>query len=139
MTPEELAKYRAEKVEKEQRAAAEQERRADAERSQFQSDTDAAKAAIGQKIIPYLNRVKTAMNGAITFAPMVNTDHEPVGVDLRMDNRKASIKMFGSTFQCYIDSRRPPYGAIPFTGIRSIADITDDKLGQFIKAMIDTD
>jgi hypothetical protein len=38
-----------------------------------------------------------------------------------------------------MDSRRPPYGPIPFTGIRSIADITDDKLGQFIKAMIDTD
>ena len=95
--------------------------RADAERSQFQSDTDAAKAAIEEKIIPYLNRVKTAMDSAFTFAPLVNADHEAIGVGLRMDNRKATIQMFGSTFQCYVNSLRPPYGAIPFTGIRSVA------------------
>ena len=139
MTPEELAEYRNEKLAKEEKEAQERRRIAEIERIKRESEEAAAKAVIDDKIVPFLDKVQVAMGGELTFRRKVDTGDWVIGLLILVDGRRASIDLYGSGFQLYTQSRRPSHKSIPFRGIRSAADVTDERLGQFIKFVLDSE
>lgn len=87
-------------------------------------------------IVPYLQRVKSAMNGALVVSVARDTDNKIAGVNLQLDGRAAKIALYGSSLQFAIQSRTFKSDFDPYAPIRSAADVSEESLGQFIKALM---
>jgi len=82
MTPEELAKYRAEKREKEKQAAEARKRAEEAEENGRANRAHLAETVLREQIIPYFGQVKTAMVQGFSYEIVQNTQNEVVGVNI---------------------------------------------------------
>ena len=138
MTPEELAKYRAEKLEMERKEDEEKKRLHNDEQAQRAAADSEMIEAVKDKMLPYLEKVKTAMGGALTVSITRDTENTISSIDLSLDGRAAMIRRYGSHLQVNIKQRRPPYDVVPYSGLRHASDISEENLGLFIKALIDT-
>jgi hypothetical protein len=135
MTPEELAKYRADKLEKEK--ASEEARKADvsARRDRILSQNSAAELAL-EEIIIYLDQVKIAMSPSFSYKPFRDTSNRIAGFDLTLGAVTVEMRKdtSGSISASTRDTNRERKA---FTFIRSASDLTEDNLSRLVKAMID--
>jgi membrane protein involved in colicin uptake len=136
MNPDELARIRAEKLERERKETEEHKRAEASQKAARDADAAAAKDALANTIVPYLERVKSAMNGALVVGVTRDTDNQIAGVNLQLDGRAAKIGLYGSSLQFAIQSRTYRSDFDPYAPIRSAADVSEEGLGQFIKALM---
>jgi hypothetical protein len=134
MTPEELAKYRSEKLARDRKAEEARKAAVLAERDRVLAQNAAAEHAL-EATIPYLNQVKGAMSPSFTFKPIRDTSNHMVGVELNLDGVNAEIEKDPSG--AISASIRGAGGANPFALIRSAGDLTEDNLSRLVKTMID--
>jgi hypothetical protein len=138
MTPEELAKYRTEKLRKENAAAAQKKADEQADRERISNkNLDAAKA-LTEKVIPYLNKAKAAIS-SLEFAPIKDTSSEIVAINLRLGKAAAHIQKSPHGDITAATNYKLGQSPQPFVAIRSIDDLTDEKLGLLIKSLIDAE
>jgi Mg-chelatase subunit ChlI len=76
MTPEELAKYRSEKLQKSQKEEEDRKRVEDEQKARYVSDIAPLRSALQQIALPYLQNVALAMSGALKVTPVRDTDGE---------------------------------------------------------------
>lgn len=136
MTPEELAKYRSEKLQKAQQDEEARKRVQEEQKAQYASEIDALRAALADRILPYLQTVGKAMDGALNATPVRSTDGELVGIDVILDGRRGDIRLAGSTLQAY--TKHPMTSQhLAYTKLRTAEDVTDDNISGFIKFLMD--
>jgi hypothetical protein len=138
MTPEELAKYRQQKVDLERKEQEERQRLQDDAIARRAADEAAAQKAIAEEAVPYLLEVKAAMGNGLTFNVISDTNGQIHGLDMRVDNRGGQIRIVGSSVQAGVLGRvSREYHA--FNKIRAPQDITRGNIGEFIKFVMDND
>jgi hypothetical protein len=99
MTPEELAKYRAEKREKEKQAAEARKRAEEAEETGRANRAHLAETVLREQIIPYLGQVETAMVQGFSYEIVQNTQNEVVGVNISLDGISGKISVVGGSYR----------------------------------------
>jgi hypothetical protein len=136
MTPEELAKYHADKIEREKAAEAQKKAGLAAERERVANQNSVAEKAL-EATVPFFTKTRTAMGNSFEFALLRDTSKKIAGINLRLDKANAEIK-------------KSPVGGISVTvrtlgrgsariynHITTSGDLTDENLGQLIKTLID--
>ena len=99
MTPEELAKYRAEKREKEKQAAEARKRTEAAEETGRAKRAHLAETVLREQIIPFFDQVKTAMVQGFSYEIVQNTQNEVVGVNISLDGISGKISVVGGSYR----------------------------------------
>lgn len=136
MTPEELAKYRAEKREKEKQAAEARKRAEEAEETGRANRAHLAETVLREQIIPYLGQVKTAMVQGFSYEIVQNTQNEVVGVNISLDGISGKISVAGGSYQVQLqDPKTARYDTYPDLGAPE--DVSEASLGNLLKALID--
>lgn len=134
MTPEELAKYHAAKVEREKADEAKMKEQEAIERQRIDDQNNTAERAL-ESAVSFLTATRAAMGSSFEFNLVRDTSNKAVGINLRVDNANAEIK-------------KSPHGDVSakfqtrsvrglYDEIRNAGDITDRKLGELIKTLID--
>jgi hypothetical protein len=136
MTPEELAKYRSDKLEKAQKEQADRKRAAEEHDARYRAHVEALRASVEQTVLPYLQEASKAMDGAMEVTPIRDTDGHLAGVDIILDGRTGDIKMTGATLEAY--TKHPMTGEqLPYTKLRNLQDVNSDNIGGFVKFILD--
>jgi hypothetical protein len=138
MTPEELARIRTEKLDRERKENEERERATDAKMAAALADQAASRAAIASTILPYLHKVSTAMNGALVVTASRDNEKQIVLVQLELDGRAARIQSTGSSLGFSIQDVAHRTNFMPYDGIRSAADVSEESLGRFVQALMES-
>jgi hypothetical protein len=136
MSPEELAKYRAEKLQKAEMDKAEKKAAETAARESQQARAEAARKGLTTVVIPYFDELVKGLPGFSYTTMNEATSGEVLGVDFIVDNRAARIQLAGSAVNAATRDHRQG-GMSRFTFINSADDLTREKVGHMIKAMID--
>jgi hypothetical protein len=136
MTPEELAKYRADKLANERAAEAVKEADKLAERDRIANQNLAAESAL-KMALPYLAKAKAAIS-SLDITPVSDTSSKIAGINLRLGNASAQIMKspLGDITAVTMNKKQGPTGK-PFNAIRSLADLTDENLSLLVKTLID--
>lgn len=139
MTPEELAKYREDKLAKETTAKVQKEADKVAERKRIDDENLAAENALKEQVLPYLAKAKGAI-GALEFTPVNDTSNRITGVNLRLGNASARISKspVGRISAVATNSKQGITGK-PFQAIQSASDLTEENLSELIKSLIDAE
>jgi len=136
MTPEELAKYHAAKIERE-RAAEAQKKAADvAERERTANQNSVAEKAL-EDTVPFLTKTRAAMGNSFEFALLRDTSSKIAGINLRLDNANAEIKKSPVGGISVTVRTRSQGSARAYSHITTAGGLTDENLGQLIKTLID--
>ncbi len=141
MTPEELAKYRADQLASAKTPREEGEVGKLAANARIDQQNADAEAAL-RSIIPHLDRIKAAIP-SLEFAPLMDTSRKIAGINLRLGQAAANIEKsangdISAVLAAFASTRQGP-SRKPFASISSSADITPDNLNTLIKAMIDAE
>jgi hypothetical protein len=136
MTPEQLARYRAEKLEKKNEAAAARERAEEAEKVGRANQAHLAETVLREQIIPYFGRVKVAMTQGFSYEVVQNTQKQVVGVNISLDGISGKISVRDGSYQVQLrDPKTARYNTYPNLGAPE--DVSEASLGNLLKALID--
>ena len=136
MDPKELANLQIAQQQKDA-AAMKAAKDAQVDREKARADASAAaNKALKEVVVPYFDEIKAAMQGDFTYAfDSAVGQSGSAGVTFSIKNRaKASIiSVGGGVVQSHIHTRT----VIIYSEIKSTADLTRDKLGEFVKTIIE--
>lgn len=136
MTPEELAKYHAAKIEKDRAAEAQIKADGAAEKERVANQNSIAQKAL-ENTLPFLTRTQNAMGNSFEFVPIRDTSKKIAGLNLRLANAAAEIKKSPLGVISVSVRTRGPGSARSYSHITTPDDLTDENLGQLIKTLID--
>jgi hypothetical protein len=134
--PKELAKlYAAKKAEEEADQAAEKAARAAEAKARETAGIEATNS-LNKMVVPYFNELKAAMGDDFTFDVIREAkSHQTLGVKFQVGERPpVSIKSVGGGI---VQVQIHKGGGLPYSQIRNAADLSKQKLGELIQAMIE--
>jgi hypothetical protein len=136
MTPEELAKYRDEKLAREQAAAGQKRAGELAEKERIAKQNSDAETALTAKVLPYMAKAKASIK-SLEFTPIRDTSSKIVAVNLRLGKATAHIQKSPHGDITAATNNKRGQSPQPFAAIKSIDDLTDEKMALLIKSLID--